>query len=69
MLFEYYRENKFFAGNIDQLFPPGDDAYSIVQALILDLGHLESQKLKFWVYKWDLVQTDPNQTHELCVCL
>lgn len=51
MLFEYYKENKFFSGTFEQLFPPGDDVYSIVQSLILDLGHLESQKTEVLTLK------------------
>ena len=51
MLFEYYKENKFFSGTFEQLFPPADDVYSIVQGLVLDLGHLESQKTEVLTLK------------------
>ena len=51
MLFEYYKENKFFSGSFEQLFPPQFDAYSLVQSLILDLGHLESQKTEVLTLK------------------
>ena len=68
MLFEYYKENKFFAGNIDQLFPPGDDVYSIVQALILDLGHLQSQKTEVLSLKMRF-GADRSQPDIQIVCL
>ena len=68
MLFEYYKENGFFSGTFDQLFPPGDDVYSILQTLVLDLGHLESQKTEILAIKMKFAET-PSLTNTQVVCL
>ena len=68
MLFEYYKENGFFSGSFDQLFPPGDNVYSIVQTLVLDLGHLESQKTEVLAIKMRFSER-PSVAHTQVVCL
>lgn len=68
MLYEYYKENKFFSGSFEQLFPPADDVYSIVQGLVLDLGHLESQKTEVLTLKMRF-GTDRSTEDNQIICL